>query len=396
MQSTIQMGDEYTVSIDDVAFGGDGVGRIQGMAVFVPFTMAGESVRIRVTRVHRTFARGECVEVRVPSTDRTPPPCPWFGRCAGCQYQHLAYDAQLQVKTRQLRDLFKRIGHVDNVPLAPIVPAPNPWAYRTRVTLHGPGQPAFVGIDHQDRVAVDACAIARPELNHALQTWKAEHPDGLKEAGHLSIRADADGRTWIATKKDRRVVKQQLKDRLFEVPLQSFFQVNPDVANALAAFVVDRVREAACRTLIDAYCGVGVFALLAAAHAEKVYGMEADQQAIRVARRNARRMKCQNAVMVAGRTETLLPEILRREHGPSTLCLLDPPRKGCAPSVLKALTDQGVARILYISCAPDCLARDAATLIAAGYGLDQVTPFDMFPQTAHIEVVAEFSRSVGS
>ncbi len=388
MQSDLKVGTIHAIRIEDFAFGGDGVGRIAGRAVFVPFTIPGEEVEVEISVVKDRFARGHVRRVLAASADRTTPVCPHFARCAGCQYQHVTYEAQLRAKEAQVRALLQRIGGVSDPPVHAIVPSPQPWQYRSRITLHGPGKPAFVGLDHSDRIELDACPIAQEELNRALQDWNEAHPDGLPAERDLSIRMDADDMAYCDTGEEKRWLNQTLLTHRFKVPQRSFFQVNQSVADQLAEWLLARIQAAGCHTLIDAYAGVGVFGLLAAEHVQRVIAIEADEDAVRAGRKNAEKLGVKQIDWLAARVERGLQDVLASVEGRDALCLLDPPRIGCQPEVLKQLIAHPVHTILYVSCSPDRLARDIKRLTAADYRLVEVQPFDMFPQTAHIEAVA--------
>lgn len=392
MQNTLQAGGQHLVTIRDVAFGGDGVGRIDDVAVFVPFALEGEEVLVEIVQVHARFARARIVEVRKLSPHRAIPPCPWFGVCAGCQYQHMDYAEQLRVKEEQIRALFQRIGGMTDIPLEPIIPSPRPYGYRTKITLHGPGQPAYIAHDNATRVEIESCPIARDELNEALQQWKAAHPDGLQDGDELQLRLDADGQVWTPDSAGDQWVAQQVLGRSFDMPVSSFFQVNPEVAERMAAAVRLAVGESRCSEVIDAYCGVGVFGLLCAENAKMVYALESDARAVQAGKRNARALSVRNIRFVTDTVEKGLGGILARIDADYTVCILDPPRSGCAPEILDRLTASGIQHMVYISCAPDRLARDAKRLVSNGYELIRLRPFDMFPQTAHIETIAEFRR----
>ena len=391
VEKSCAVGDEAVVDITDIAFGGEGVGRWpNGIAVFVPYVAPGESVQVRITEVKSRHARGIAVEINSPHPARMEPRCSVYGICAGCQYQHLAYETQCELKEQQVRTLLQRIGGFAEPPVAPLQAAPHPWEYRSRITLHGPGVPAYIGVDGATRVPICECPIARPEINEALKGWSEEHPEGLPDEGDLTLRMDRHGRVWPTTGKDHQWIDQRIAGRDFIIPLGSFTQVNPSVADLLVEHIVARVHNVHPDLLIDAYAGVGVFGILAAAAAKQVVAIESDAYAVKAGRKNARQLGGRNVEFVGEPTESALPRLLRRLDSTSVCCVLDPPRAGCPASVLNALIQNGVQRILYVSCAPDRLARDARRLCGAGYQLDQVTPFDMFPQTRHIEVVAEF------
>lgn len=387
----ISVGDICTLTIDDVAYGGDGVGRIDGVAVFVPFTLEGEEVRIEITHTKPTYARARVRDVVRTAADRVTPPCRWYGLCAGCQYQHMNYNRQLRTKEKQVRALIERIGKIQEAPVESIVPAPHPWNYRTKITLHGPGKPAYVGIDHTQRVPIDRCPIAQETLNAGLADWNQRHPAGVAGKEDLTLRVDKDGRVWNAVGRSGQRISQQVLNQSFTLPLTSFFQINPDVADRLATAVCKEVRDSGCRYVVDAYAGVGVFGLLAAKHVEQVYAIESDAAAVRSAKKNAGASSTPNFQVIKDRVERGMKTVLQEVKGPDTICIIDPPRKGCPPEVIQALGEARVKTVLYISCSPDRLARDGARWKEVGYHLKRVQAFDMFPQTAHIEALAVFT-----
>lgn len=386
-------GKPVTVDIHDVAFGGDGVGRMDGKAVFVPFTCAGETVEIECVTHYARFARGRLGKVLRPSVDRVLPACPLFGRCGGCRYQHMSYPAQLRVKQRQVADLIERIARAPEIPVHPVVPCPSPWGYRSRITLHGPGAPAYHGLDPNERVPVSRCPIAGEPLNEALSAWRAAYPEGLPEGGRLQLRMDGGGHVRMGTDSDRLPISYELLGHSFELPPDSFFQVNRDMAELLvqAVRVETETRGPCC--LIDAYAGVGLFGFLCAMGTGRVHLIESDRQAMHAARRNARAMKIKQVVFHPSKVERALPGILSAIPASETLCILDPPRAGCSRSVLDGVARAEVQTLLYISCAPDRLARDTRILLDQGYRCAGIRLFDMFPQTAHLEALAVYERA---
>lgn len=386
-----RVGDECALDIHDLAFGGRGVGRLDGYTVFVPFTIPGERVRVCLKKVKPRFAEAELLEVLCAADTRVQPPCPWFGRCAGCQYQHMTYAAQLAAKTQQVRALLARIGGVCEPEVSPIVPAPNPWAYRNKISLHGPGAPAYVGWDHNDRVPIDTCAIAEPALNVALAEWRRTHPDGLAADENVTLRSDADGRVWARTKPGGVLMRQRIAGIEWHTPVDSFFQVHPAMTERLVDHVHTLIKAAECGNLIDAYAGVGLFGLSSAPYVDQVYAIESDPAAVRAAMRHAEGLN--GVEIIHERVESVLAGVLQQLPVSNTLCLIDPPRTGCHPKVLDALGRHKPQALIYISCAPDRLARDIRVLVQHGYILLTVQPFDMFPQTTHIEVVAQLVQA---
>ncbi len=377
----LEPGRRLVAIVEDVAFGGEGVTRVEGFVVFVPFVIAGEEVELEITEVKKNFARARLRRVLTPSPWRVDPRCRYFGQCGGCQYQHLAYAEQLRVKHRQVSDLLRRLGGFDPAVVAPVIPCPAPYGYRNRLMLRSqwnkPEQRLVIGyLRHDCRLVVDVeeCPIAEPALNEQIRAVRARPPPrgGLK-------------------------VVLRLPPADWEVPPDSFFQNNFHLLPELVNTVRDRLTRAGTRHLVDVFCGVGFFALELAAAVESFAGVEVDRRAIAAARRNATSRNVTNGDFVAGAAEERLPELLARFVPEHTTVLLDPPRVGCAPSVLAALREARSAQILYVSCHPATLARDLRLLCTEdAYRLVHITPLDMFPQTQHVECVADLRRADSS
>ena len=367
-------GQRVTLTISDIAFGGEGVGRMDQFVVFVPFVVVGEEVEAEITEVKKHFARAKLVRVLKPAEARVEPKCRYFGECGGCQYQHIDYPAQLALKHKQIADLFERIGGFKREVVSPVVPCPQPYGYRNRLMVRSqwnkPEQKLNIGFLRADsRLVVDLeeCQIAEPALNEQIRHVRKNPPPkgGLK----VVVRIAPEG--W-------------------EVPRDSFFQNNFFLLPKLVETVRDRLRDAGSRFLIDVYCGVGFFAIEAADLVQSFIGVEIDQQAINAAKRNAAARNLGNGEFIEGRAEELLPVILKRFEPRGTTILIDPPRTGCPPSGLQSLRENRPAQVLYVSCHPATLARDLNVLCADGvFELKNVTPLDMFPQTQHVECVAD-------
>ncbi len=406
-RTNLQPGQLVELDIPTIAFGGDGVGRIEGFVVFVPFTLDGERVEARIVEVKRRYATADLVRVITPSPRRVEPLCPYYARCAGCQYQHIEYGYQLALKQKQIADVFQRIGKIAEPPIEPVVASAKPYHYRNKIVVHGPGKPGFWTLRGRSVLAVEQCPIAREEINARL----AEVAGQTLENIHLTIRCNSEGQVWLyeerrggiaaqpddeaATAGDTApvtVIPETLLGRTLHVPLGSFFQVNADVIARVIEHVRTLFAGSGCRTVVDAYCGIGLFSLMMADLADHCYGIELDRAAIRTADDNAVRLKVTNCDFYAGKTERLLFYTLRQCDLDKTFLLLDPPRSGCARPVLKNFVKQKPRKIVYVSCAPAMLARDLKELTGLGYRLDRVTPFDMFPQTQHCEAVAELTR----
>jgi tRNA/tmRNA/rRNA uracil-C5-methylase (TrmA/RlmC/RlmD family) len=409
--SHLQAGQRLELDITTVAFGGDGIGRVDNFVVFVPFVIEGERVEVEIVDVKKRYATADLVRVITSSPRRVEPRCPYYRTCAGCQYQHIDYAHQLELKRNQVRDVFERIGKIPNPPIEPVVASPRQFQYRNKIVVHGPGKPGFWTVRGRSIIPVDQCPIAREEITEKLSALSGQ-PSVVDK--HLTIRCNSEGRVWtFAESRGTGVppvqsdepgqagrlsyIPETVLGKTLRVPLGSFFQVNQGVIE-LALEHVRRVFGASgCHILVDAYCGVGLFALLLgdpeSAHAPgRVYGIEEDARAIQAANENAEKIGLKGYDFYPGKTERLLVYTLRQCNLAETCLILDPPRSGCGKAVLKTLRGQKPRKIIYVSCAPPMLARDIQELIGSGYKLERVTPFDMFPQTAHCEAVAELTR----
>ncbi len=388
------------LDITDLAYGGDGVGHTDGRACFVPFTLPGERVRVHLTQETKRYARAEIVEVLTRSPERIKPPCPHFRACGGCRYQHLNYAAQIRWKQKQVSEILARIGGFRAPPLEPMIPSPHPYGYRNKITLHGPGQPAFLALNDRRSIPIAHCPLATEPINailrEQLQRTLAEGDCLVGE--HLVIRSNQAGEArWFTECDGRRTafdgkpgtLTEKVLDQSYDYPLNSFFQVNPEVLNQILATAGMRFETFGCSTLVDAYCGVGVFVLALARRHQRGIGIEVDGEAIAAARTNATRQEAHHVTFLQGRAEACLERVLRDSPADHTCLVLDPPRAGCSAPVLRAVTRHRPRHLLYLSCVPPILTRDLKQLEQSGYRLVRVQPFDMFPQTAHIECLAE-------
>jgi tRNA/tmRNA/rRNA uracil-C5-methylase (TrmA/RlmC/RlmD family) len=367
-------GQKVNLRINDVAFGGEGVARLDDFVVFVPFVISGEEVEVEITEVKRSFARGRLLRVLCPSAERVAPACAYFGACGGCQYQHMAYATQLRVKHKQIADVFQRIGGFESDRIAPLIPCPQPYGYRNRVMIRSqwnkPEQRLNIGFVRWDCGLVEdieECRIAEPAINSQIAKVRTQPPPrgGIK----VVLRIPPAG--W-------------------EVPPDSFFQNNFFLLPTLVETVRATVRRSGARHLIDLYCGVGFFGIELADSVERFVGVEYDQSAVQAARRNAQAHGRSNGEFVAASVEEALPSLFKRFAPETTVTVLDPPRKGSQPPVLRLLRQQRPAQVIYISCHPATMARDLNVLCQENvFELMQVIPLDMFPQTQHVECVAD-------
>jgi tRNA/tmRNA/rRNA uracil-C5-methylase (TrmA/RlmC/RlmD family) len=347
---------EVELTINDVAFGGKGVGRAEGKAVFVPFTIEGERVTARITREKKSFAEADVVRLEETSPQRVEPACPYFGSCGGCSYQHMRYAHQLHWKERQVSQALQRIGKFRDPPLQPIVPSPLEYGYRNRITVHvEDGVVGFFRRDVHRLVDVERCPISAPEVNEELSALRAGRP----RDGHYTLRAQKGPRVFSQTND---AVAQKLAD-------------------AMAALI-----PPGHALLIDAYCGAGFFAKRLAGKFGRVVGLDWDIHAIAAAEAKA----APNETYQAGDLPAGLARVLAEADLGLTTVIVDPPATGLGSEVREILRARPVGALLYVSCNPPTLARDLADL-ARNYDLRSVTPFDMFPQTAEIEALAHLS-----
>ena len=338
------------MKIEDVGFGGNGVGRNGGKVYFVPFTIDGEEVTVQVTKEKKNFAEAQLLSVDIPSPFRVAPACPYFKRCGGCSYQHIDYGHQLEIKARQVEQTLKRVGRLKNVPMRPIIGSPNEYGYRNRIRVHvSDGVVGFFAVDRLKLVDIESCSIASDSVNESLS--------------ELRSRVLQDGDFTLAERR------------------QGFFeQTNDKMAERMLSLVEKTVRRGQS-LLVDAYCGAGLFAKHLARHFEQVIGIEENQFAVEKAQWTAG----PNESYYSGDVAVHLSSVLSGADVNRTTLLLDPPAIGISSAVADSILASLPSEIVYVSCNPATLARDLAQL-SSRYRLESVTPLDMFPQTAGIEV----------
>ena len=374
---SLNIGDRVSLTIHDIAFGGEGVGRIEQMVVFVPFVITGETVEAEITEVKKNFARAKLLRVLTPSPHRVEPECRYFGACGGCQYQHVDYAEQLRMKHKQISDLFERVGRISPQVVQPVLPCPAPYGYRNRIMIRSQWngrekklEIGFIRADNKFVEDIEECRIAEPALNEQIKEVRANPPP----KGGIKVVLRVQPENW-------------------EVPRDSFFQNNFFLLPKLVETVRTFVKTGGARHLIDLYCGVGFFGIETADAVDSFVGVEYDQPAIGAARKNLETRKIRNGEFISAKVEDVLPELLQRFSPEKTTVILDPPRKGCWPATLELLRQTRPAQVIYVSCHPATMARDLNILCGDGvFNLAQVQPLDMFPQTQHVECVADLRR----
>jgi tRNA/tmRNA/rRNA uracil-C5-methylase (TrmA/RlmC/RlmD family) len=391
---------EITLTIDSLSNLGHGVGRADGdWVVFVPFALPGEKVLARVFRNSPNYSEADLVSVLEPSADRVEPVCRLFGDCGGCQYQHLSYPAQLDWKRRQVEELLQHLAGL-TFPVNPVIPSPMEYHYRSKITPHFQkpvkGVVGPIGFLRQGRrqqvLDVPGCPIASEAINETLpKVRKAVHDRAAayKKGATLLLRESADGRVCTDSTD---VCEAEVGGVRFEFPAGEFFQNNPHILPAFAAHVARQAGAGgACDFLVDAYCGSGLFCLTAAGHFKQAAGIEISEAAIDWARRNAERNDIANCRFQAGEAHAIF-DTVRDDFDPArTAVVIDPPRRGSTPEFLDQLLAFGPARVVYVSCDPATQMRDLGHLVPA-YRLIDVQPFDLFPQTRHLECVITLEK----
>ncbi len=387
---------ELTLRIDNLSGHGAGVARDNGWVVFVPHALPGETVRARIFRNHKNHSEADCMEVIEPAADRVEPKCRLFGTCGGCQYQHLDYDSQLTWKQRHVADCLSRIAGLETA-VETVAPSPRRYAYRSKLTPHFDRRRAGVigPIGFLKRgssrhiIDVEQCPIATDAVNAELKTVRdyIRSSWGKRQGGTLLLRDTDEG----VTTNPNATVMERVGEARFRFKAGDFFQNNSFLLPEMVAHVTAQATGRGQRFLVDAYCGGGLFCISAARHFEQCVGIEISADAVKLAQGNAEFNETKNCTFVLGSAA----EIFGRGDysGAETAMIVDPPRKGCDDEFLKQAFAFGAQTIVYVSCDPATLARDLKAFAENGYELTHMKPFDMFPQTRHIECIATMQRS---
>jgi len=384
---------ELELSIESLTNRGIGLARADGWVVMVAFALPGEKVRARIFRNHANYSEADLIEILRPSPDRVEPVCPLFGTCGGCQYQQLSYPAQLSWKQSQVAESLEKIGGIV-APVLPPIPSPKEYGYRSKITPHyqrwredGDFPIGFLKVSQRQRlVDVPACPIATPAINQELpdlrEKVRSTPPKGKKKKGAtLLLREAMEG---VVTD-SKELITEKVGRRIFQFKAGEFFQNNPFILPAFAEYVVRQAAKES-QVLIDTYCGSGLFSLSAAESFEKVIGIEVSSAATRLADSNAALNGLNNVEFLTGEAESIFSEV-DRHSGKKIAVVIDPPRRGCDERFLNQLIELSPQRIVYVSCEPSTQARDLKILLAGGYEIEEIQPFDLFPQTRHIENV---------
>ncbi|HKY27427.1 MAG TPA: class I SAM-dependent RNA methyltransferase [Pyrinomonadaceae bacterium] len=393
--------DTIEVEIERIVPGGVGLAHAEGRTIFVSLAAPGDVLRVRLGRTRGKVAFASIVEILRPSPSRVEPPCPYFGRCGGCDFQQLSYETQLATKVDIIRDCLHRIARIDPIPHIEIHPSPQQWHYRARANWQfDPRTQAFGYFERSSHRVCDVaeCGVLVPELESTLEKLRAGIKSGSLEipavdidavAGDESVSVNPEFGTFSAREVTRKIGAEN-----YYFDANAFFQTNHELLDSL---VREAIRDAQGETAIDLYCGVGLFTLPLARRFNQVTGVESNRPSAEFARRNLENAKLTNARVVAARVDDWLrganaSSVKGPNHSTHTtqgldFLLLDPPRTGAEPAVIEGILSLKPKHISYVSCDPATLARDLKPLLAAGYSLDSIAAFDMFPQTHHVETV---------
>lgn len=423
---TFKPGDEIELSVSSLGYGGEGVAKLDGMVFFVPRALPGDRVRARIKKAKKRYGSAELLGVIRPSKHRRDPKCLDFGQgCGGCQWLHLDYQEQLAQKEHTLRETIKRIGKV-NVPVSQIVPATHIHGGRNKYSMRV-GETGILGLnrEHSHEVLdLRTCLMETPENLAVFRTLKKlKLPESINQ---VHLRSGMDGKVSVCffadsfddgikaaastlCKQNKKVLNVGVKTKrgfrhlegpkelsillrgiTYLLPIGAFFQTNYGQAEVLLDVVTKAAKLKPNDSLLDLYCGVGFFTLPLAKRCLRAVGVEFDRIAAKAAGRAAAQNGVANAEFRAGDVKRIVGEF---SPGEFTTVLLDPPRAGCQPEVLEGLVRLAPKKIVYVSCAPDTLARDLRILSGHGYTAKSIRPLDMFPQTYHLEAVTVLKRN---
>ena len=391
MDTTLHTGDIITIPVHAVAFGGNGVGRADDMVVFIPFTAAGDVVEARIVEVKRNYCTGGIQKIITPSPDRVEPPCRYYSTCGGCQYQHLSYPAQLAIKERQVAESFQRIGKIATPPVQAIIPSPQPFHYRGKAEFHfsdnanGEMKLGFMDTVGGTLIDIERCDIVDASINSEYQKLREALTSGEIPPRRRYI-------LWSDTPyPPGKYITRTVNGREIQVTNDGFFQGNIYLVETLVEQVIGMCNLKESDSVLDCYCGSGLFSLFIAPLVGTVSGMEISTTAIHLANLNAARHGITNARFYRGNVENTLGRCIK-EKTRADIVLIDPPRTGCTKKTLARIDALKPRKIVYISCNPATQARDVRYLVDRGFTLETLQPVDMFPQTKHIEVIAALHR----
>ncbi len=405
----------FQVRMEKLVYGGDCLGRLpDGRAVFVPFVLPGEVVQVQLTTEKKRFARGWPLELLETSPDRITPRCSHFGACGGCQYQNLDYAKQLTLKVELIKEQLQRIGKIENPPIQPIIPSPNPWHYRNFVQFHlsREGELGYIHADGKHLLPIQECHLPQEPINALwpqidLGSGSNVQRLGIRQDTYDSLMLIMEGEdpqppefsvdipiSAVYTPPDANLTVLAGDDHLtfsilgrdFQVSARSFFQVNTPMAEKMVQFLLKNLPFSSDSHVVELYAGVGLFSAFIAPRVSRLTAIESSGSACHDFTVNLDEFD--NVSLYEAEAEDALPTL----EEPADILVVDPPRAGLAPLVHDVLESIQPRQIAYISCDPATLARDLKKILQKGYRLVSVTPFDLFPQTGHVESISILIR----
>lgn len=382
-------GEILEVSVERILPGGAGLAHEGGRTILVGLAAPGDRLRVRLERRSGAVTFASIVEILEPSMARIEPPCPYFGRCGGCDFQQLNYEAQLEAKVEIIRDCLRRIARLDFNEKIPITPSPAIWHYRSRAQWQYDALRNRLGyFERGSHTVCDvaACPVIAPALEETLEDLRARMLEGSLPQGAAEFQAVAgdEGASIFPAVDERgmREVSREIYGHRYHFSANGFFQINQEL---LGALIDEAIGEASGTSALDLYCGAGLFTLPLARQFARVTGVEAHAGAVAYARRNLSEAGLENAFVECSTVSEWLRE--RAPGADADFLLLDPPRAGAEDGVIEGILSVRPLKIAYVSCDPATLARDLRSLIGGGYSVETIAAFDMFPQTHHVETV---------
>ena len=448
----VSLEEKYEILINNVSHQGEGIGRVENFAVFVPGAIKGEKIEVKITEIRKNFARGELEKIILPSLNRVKPPCPVFNLCGGCHLQHINYKKQLEMKKEIVENVLSRIGN-QNIDVMPIIGMEIPWRYRNKGHFHLARENenitlGFYQSKSHDLVPVSQCLLFSQNINSLIKYLEKEltrqkitiynHKTDkgnfrgivLRESkytGEIMIIFITREERWYLDEnflnnliiafpqvvslcqninknpkmalfgKDFRILKGKtfIEDHIgsfkFKISPSSFFQVNVLQTEILYKKILEYANLSGKETVIDSYSGTGTISIYLAGKAKKVYGLELQKGAVRDAWANGELNNLSNLKFFSGKAESWLYKWIQRGEKAEVI-VIDPPRRGCSREVLKNIIKIKPEQILYVSCDMPTLARDIKYITQNGYNIEEVQPIDMFPHTSHIECLVHLTR----
>ena len=406
---------EVQVRIDKLVYGGDGLGRLDGKVIFVPFSAPGDTLAVRILESRKGFARGEIREIIRPGSSRRVPGCRYFGVCGGCDWQHIEYSEQVEAKRGMLEEIFRhRFPETRRIEIG-IRPCPAEYGYRSRARIQVRRSAAgltlgFYRMRSHKVEQIEVCPLLRPSLNGALaalREWFEKNPPPA-EVREIEIAASEDTQRWAcSTPGDSgeyrlgcvhpageadRLLNRKIQGYTYSVSPSAFFQVNDFMVSELVSCVMSLVQEAGPESALDLYGGVGLFSLPLARHTREVVVVESNPIAASLCRANAATAGLTNVSVIQEDAVEWLSSTASPAASDTDLILLDPPRTGAGQAMMDRIPETGARTVIYVSCDPQTLVRDLVALCRHGYRTDFVEGLDLFPQTYHFETVVRLRR----